>query len=314
MPTALARRAVAVATVPWLFALACSGSGSVGGGSHVDANVEAGSSSDATTPPNDSAGGDEDGGADVWDAGGADGDAGGIGDGPTDAQDEAGDSSTDAGSDACKPRSTCPPSYTCGSVPDGCGNVIDCGSCGDGGVGSGTCVNSGTSSACCGPPGAVPGSGGACNGTQGAYCGNLHLTDCNVTCPFCDPGLVCEPALAPNTGDAGGRCCQVTNSCSDTYPNRCGQLDDGCGGFLSCTCVAGEVCVNSSPAGVCCTPQACTPGMCSANTDGCGGTISCGTCPYGPCAVGSPTYGQERDCVLRRHDDRPRMLFPDERL
>jgi hypothetical protein len=67
------------------------------------------------------------------------------------------------------------------------------------------------------------------------------------------------------------------------YPNQCGDLPNGCGGTMRCTCAdlgrpAYETCGGSGESGVCgCTPKACA-GRCGAVDDGCGGQLDCGPC------------------------------------
>ena len=123
----------------------------------------------------------------------------------------------------------------CGTIGDGCGGSIDCGTiCPKTGW---TCQNSlckGQLPACT-PLACNPASGGQYCGVIGDGCGNALA--CGSMCP---PGWVCGNNLC-----VGGTAC-VTTECND--PNGvqqyCGDIGDGCGGTLSCptTCSTGVPC------------------------------------------------------------------------
>lgn len=76
----------------------------------------------------------------------------------------------------------------------------------------------------------------------------------------------------------------------------CGEVGDGCGGFLQCgSCPEGQTCGGGGTANACGTP-ACQPATCQAlgNScgevgDGCGGQLDCGTCPQGQTCGGGGT-------------------------
>lgn len=117
----------------------------------------------------------------------------------------------------CTPRTCSAAGATCGSAPDGCGGVLECGTC-DGGQ---TCS---TSNVCCTPTTCAD--AGAQCGPVSDGCG--HTLDCGT----CGGGLSCVAnacVCAPTTCAAQGV--------------ACGQLSDGCGGTLTCdACPTGQTC------------------------------------------------------------------------
>jgi hypothetical protein len=194
----------------------------------------------------------------------------------------------------------------CGSVGDGCGGLVTCGPitcpakgevcggagipnvCGsptmiplpDGGtatVDAGpTCVPETVAKACTGPGGA------ALCGKQSDGCGGS--VDCTTVC------------MLPETCGGGGTpsqcgktsCTALTQAAACAAPGGgtyCGDVSDGCGGFLTCpTCsVSGETCGGAGVPSKCgaptCHPLTACPGSanCGLWPDGCGGTITCGT-------------------------------------
>ncbi len=230
------------------------------------------------------------------------------------------------GGPVCTPRTSCPPGYTCGSFPDGCGGSINCGTC----VAPDTCGGGGTPSVCgrsgctartcgagmcgligdgcggsvnCGPCAAPDTCGG---GGVPSVCG--HWTCTPSTCPAgaCGPiangcgGLItCAPCTAPDTCGGGGipsRCghslCTRTTCAAQSA--TCGLIADGCGATLDCgTCPPGTTCGGGGRANTCgsmvCTPTTCAAqgANCGPIGDGCGGLLDCGTCtPPDTCGGG----------------------------
>jgi hypothetical protein len=186
---------------------------------------------------------------------------------------------------ACRPTTCAAAGAECGSLGDGCGGTLQCGTCPQGE----TCGGGGTANVCGTPP--PP----ACQPTTcaaaGAECGLLG-DGCGGTlqCGTCPQGETCggggtanvcgappPPACEPTTCEAAGA--------------ECGLLGDGCGGTLQCgTCPEGETCGGGGTANVCSAPPppACEPTTCEAAgeecgpvPDGCGGTLDCGPCPEG---------------------------------
>ncbi|HQK18083.1 MAG TPA: hypothetical protein PLJ27_11530 [Polyangiaceae bacterium] len=243
--------------------------------------------------------------------------------GPGDASGDQGDASGDQGSvhetgGPCNPRSCLDLSAQCGTVLDGCGGTVDCGSCPTGqtcggagpnqcGVGEctpKTCVQ--LNAACglvsdlcgnvlscgeCAKPEVCGGAGieNQCGCTPiscasvKAECGTLSDGCGGVAhCGSCPKGMVCG-------GKEQNRCgpepC-TPKTCASIGAN-CGAYADGCDGVIDCgTCVAPQTCGGGKDPFRCgCTPTTCVShnAECGTVADGCGGTLSCGTCKYGTC-------------------------------
>ncbi len=161
----------------------------------------------------------------------------------------------------------------CGPAGDGCGGVLDCGSC----AGPATCGGGGTPSQC-GAPACTPrtcaGQGLQC-GPAGDGCGNA------ITCPACTSPATCGGGGAPGQCGRGAVCTPKT--CAD-QSIQCGPAGDGCGQSIDCgSCPAGRTCGGGGKPSVCgsaCVPETCT-GLgfdCGLAGDGCGGELDCGTC------------------------------------
>jgi hypothetical protein len=82
------------------------------------------------------------------------------------------------------------------------------------------------------------------------------------------------------TGELEPPACTPVADCT----GRCGNLPDGCGGIVSCSCQGAQSCLSG---GICGIP-ACVPTTCAAQgatcgkiADGCGNILQCGTCPSG---------------------------------
>ncbi len=188
----------------------------------------------------------------------------------------------------CAAKTCAQQNFNCGMQGDGCGAVIDCGSCtapqvcGGSGV-PGVCGSGCTAKTCaqlgynCGP--------------AGDGCGNLIAGGCG-TCPT---GQTCGGGGPGKCG--AGACTPAT--CAGLGLS-CGSTGDGCGNTLSCgTCPAGQVCGANGMPGKCsaptCTPRTCASANANCGTigDGCGGTLSCGVCPTGHTCGG---LGQPNQC------------------
>ncbi len=171
----------------------------------------------------------------------------------------------------CVPQTCSGLGLNCGQVEDGCGGVLDCGTCSNAGE---SCGGSGTANVC-GPGTCSPKScadlGYGC-GSASDGCG--ALLDCG-TCPsgFCGGGGphqcgACQPASCAGLG------------------KNCGMVQDGCGGTLDCggSCPSGKTCGGGGVPNVCgsgvCTPHSCSELQknCGTVDDGCGTMLSCGTC------------------------------------
>lgn len=169
-----------------------------------------------------------------------------------------------AGGRCCQPRG-CPAGTNCGTVEDGCGGTVPCGSCPLAGQPCtdnvcGTCVPTCTGKVC----GADDGCGGMCQSgtcTGAEVCGGGGM-----------PGVCgCET----NAQACGSQTCgTAVNNCGITVPCT------GCTG-----CCAGNTCVASG---------AQTPGQCGTGTPGaaCVACPTCQTCSGGMCITDPAQDGQ----------------------
>jgi len=171
-----------------------------------------------------------------------------------------------AGGSTCVPATCVGAGKNCGSISDGCGGTLQCGTCE---VPGESCGGAGTPNVC------APGS---CTPTtcaaQGKNCGQIPDGCSSVlTCGLCMGTDTCGGGGTPNVC---GRGC-VPTTCAAQGKN-CGQLSDGCGHTLTC--------------GSCTSPQSCggagTPNVCAAAcTSGCPNGFTCDA--MGACAGGSLT-------------------------
>jgi hypothetical protein len=226
------------------------------GGNDASAIDDAGApASDASTGPTDAGAGGSDASVVIPDADVSDASVPDAG-GPTDA------SAGDGG--ACVPF-LCG-DYgpgACGSLSNGCGQLLDCGTC----------------------PVSDAGEGGADAGQlpDGGQC--MPLTCANyVTCGQFDDGcgakldcVQCADAAAPadaSAGSDGGVCTPVIN-CPAQY---CGAYPNGCGAYLDCTkdCggeagpLEGGGSSDVGPTDGSCMPAPCPPQLCGGFFNGCG--------------------------------------------
>jgi hypothetical protein len=105
-------------------------------------------------------------------------------------------------------------------------------------------------------------------------CGTLWNGCVNEDCGSCKDGKVCV--------SSGASCCKP-ETCAD-HVGQCGELSDGCGGTLDCTCSAGYSCTGNS----CCERltckdvgdpvKGCVLGPQVNFSDGCGGVFQCSIC------------------------------------
>ncbi len=144
------------------------------------------------------------------------------------------------GSGSCTPTTCSAQGAQCGSISDGCGGTLNCGTC----SGSNSCGGGGTANVC-GSPACTPTTCAA----QGANCGNLP-DGCGGTlnCGTCSGSNSCGGGGTPNV--CGATCYPWT--CADQGA-KCGNVSDGCGGTLNCgNCPSGQscssnVCTGSTP-------------------------------------------------------------------
>ena len=157
---------------------------------------------------------------------------------------------------ACIPTTCDMAGANCGTIEDGCGNSLECGTCGVGNV----C----TDNICTCVPTSCEAAGAMC-GTIDDGCGGV------LNCGGCASGEQCN----------GSNQCECAPMTCDMAGANCGAMDDGCGNSLDCgSCGTGEACV----ANVCeCIPTTCLDegAVCGSIGDGCGGTLDCGSCSVG---------------------------------
>jgi hypothetical protein len=190
----------------------------------------------------------------------------------------------------CTKSSCASAGATCGSISDGCGGLLTCGtcvapeSCGGGGIAN-QCGNNCTRTTC---------------GAQGANCGVI-ADGCGgiLDCGTCTSPATCGGGGTPNV--CGSPAC-TPKTCAKAGA-QCGYISDGCGSVLECgACVSPAVCGGGGTANVCasgsCTPSDnCGTAKCGYVSDGCGDTVSCGTCPTGYTCVAGVCAGSS--CTKR---------------
>ena len=141
----------------------------------------------------------------------------------------------DAGSDLlsvtdapfpCQPKDCAGLDADCGQVPDGCGKVLECGSCASGET--------------CGAGGPNRCGIGACNAATCASAG----AECGLIGDGCGKALDCGGCVVPDTCGGSGK----PNACGCTPKTcpasaECGSVSNGCDGTVSCgICAAGKKC------------------------------------------------------------------------
>jgi hypothetical protein len=184
----------------------------------------------------------------------------------------------------CTPKTCAQLGAQCGPAGDGCGGLLNCGTCPSGQTCSGspaTCHPACTPKTCaqlgynCGP--------------AGDGCGGL------LNCGTCPAGQTCGGGGMP--GVCGNQTCTPKNCQQQNI--QCGPAGDGCGNLIQCgSCPAGQTCGGGGQPGVCgapmCTPKTCAQlnANCGAIADGCGNIINCGTCQLPQTCGGGGTANQ----------------------
>ena len=208
----------------------------------------------------------------------------------------------------CTPETCDNLSVECGTVDDGCGNVLNCGSC-DAGMAcnsAGECIDICISKTCedlnveCGTTDDGCGNtlncgtcenGMTCNsaGECVVLCTPKTCGDLNIECGAGDDGCgntlncgTCDDGMACNSN---GECIDIcTPTTCEDLNIECGTTDDSCGNTLNCgTCDDGMTCNSAGECVVLCTPKTCEDLNieCGAIDNGCGNTLNCGTCDDG---------------------------------
>jgi len=192
----------------------------------------------------------------------------------------------------CTPLTCAGQSIQCGPAGDGCGNVLDCGTC----TPPQTCGGGGVPGQCGTPPeGGVVCQPVSCQqqgigcGPAGDGCGNA------LNCGTCTPPQTCGGGGVP--GQCGGQCVPLTCAQQNIH---CGPAGDGCGNLLDCgACVAPQTCGGGGVPGQCgggvtCVPKTCSQLniQCGPAGDGCGGLLDCGQCVSPQTCGGGGVPGQ----------------------
>jgi hypothetical protein len=129
---------------------------------------------------------------------------------------------------AGKPGTCASENAQCGTVSDGCGGVLSCGTC-SGGM---TCGAGGTPNLC---------GAGSC---MPKTCAGLGAS-CGTASDGCSGMLDCGSCTAPQTCGGSGQpgVCGCTPTTCAAQGATCGTLSDSCGGTLDCgSCTAPQTC------------------------------------------------------------------------
>jgi|HubBroStandDraft_1064217.scaffolds.fasta_scaffold07473_2 hypothetical protein len=204
--------------------------------------------------------------------------------------------------DACAPRTACPTGIECGHSVDPCsGRVLACGS---------PCVHGDV----CNP--SIPDqSSQSCQPKDCAgKCDVIGVDSCGVpiVCPGCPEDMDCINRQCVEAGSASsedhGACAALTCT-PDPQTHLCGNVTDGCGQTMVCSCPVGTMCTG----GVCSGPPpecAMVDGgsRCGTMQNACGsGSVLCGACSGGgqcvqgvctgcaPPSCGNATCGEARN-------------------
>lgn len=201
----------------------------------------------------------------------------------------------------CTPRTCASQGSDCGPAGDGCGGILQCGTCAP----PTTCGGGGVASKCGGASACIPKTVADC-----------AANGCGMLADGCGSSVICGTCVSPDTCGGGGiaSVCGkppcAPRLCAAIGPKACGPQSDGCGGLLACgACTGGEVCGGSAALpGQCATPaqtdggswtcatQTCAnfpANACGRQSNGCGGlTSDCGACTTPQtCGGGGATPG-----------------------
>jgi hypothetical protein len=171
---------------------------------------------------------------------------------------------TVGGTSQCEPKSCDDLGMDCGTVADGCGDIIDCGECDAdskcGIVETNVCTP--LDSLCTPIPEDEACEGKEC-GAEGDGCGHTYQ------CGECDDGETCgaEEPFQCAVGSGPGDCVPIA-SCADAG-KRCGVIGDGCGGTIDCTAELGD-CPEETFCGIDEPYQCAAPPECESDVTSCG--------------------------------------------
>jgi len=168
----------------------------------------------------------------------------------------------------CTPETCHQIGATCGAVADGCGGLLNCGTCPSGQM----CGGGGAPNTC---------GSGPCTPTT---CAKLGAT-CGPTGDGCGGMLDCGTCNAPQTCSGGGKpnqCgCLPATSCGSV---TCGAIPDGCGGMVACgSCPSGQACSGGQCASTSSSSSSGGSGSSSGSGGSSGGSGSSSGGSGGPC-------------------------------
>ncbi|HET9956778.1 MAG TPA: hypothetical protein VFQ61_19920 [Polyangiaceae bacterium] len=217
------------------------------------------------------------------------------------------------GGNACVPHTCESLGTSCGTVADGCGEILNCGECeADGLCGllsPNVCATPDDLSTLCQPLSKKEACANKQCGIEGDGCGNVYeCGDCpqGEACGL-DEAFQCAPAITDPTENCPAR----IESC-EAADVECGVIGNGCGGIIDCDaekggCAAGQGCGVAEP-GKCGELPTCEPftaaeacaGKCGLVSNGCGndvdgGLIDCSAmfpCPNGQTCGGGGVPNQ----------------------
>ncbi len=135
---------------------------------------------------------------------------------------------------SCRKATCASAGAQCGSLSDGCGGELSCGTC----AGPESCGGGGRPNVC---------------GCTKVTCASASA-ECGVIADGCGVALECGTCATPASCGGDGR----ANRCGcipSTCGKRCGEPSDGCGGQLACRqCEGDEVCGGAGTPNVCALP------------------------------------------------------------
>lgn len=180
-------------------------------------------------------------------------------------------------SNQCTPDNSC--IGRCGTRPDGCGSRIQCSSCPEGQVCN-------LNNYCVSKESCVPRTSADCRPGE---CGRVSDGCGGIIQCSCPAGYKCEKGsydLYRVTENEGQDYCVACSSDQPPQctPGQCGNIPNGCGGYVFCGCPEGQACQDNacvpfSGGGEC--KRNCYTNECGPVPDGCGGYLRCPNCENG---------------------------------
>ena len=193
----------------------------------------------------------------------------------------------------CEPTTCLAQNAECGTLPDGCGGSVACGTC-EAGL---TCGAGGPNQCGVGSCEAITcaQAGAECGGVSDG-CGNV------VKCGTCASGFVCRHQATPPVCEEEASTC-TPDTCASLNLS-CGEASDGCGGTLNCGACSscgngvidsGEACDGTQLGGASCINLGFDTGSLTCNND-C--TLDQSQCQYVDCPPNSSfeTFNGDGGC------------------